>query len=180
MPALPEVLLPERERLALRDPDLRLHEVDAGHHLGHRVLDLEPGVHLEEAGIEVRVDEELERPGVDVAGALHERHREIAHLLPQRGGEEGGRALLDHLLVPPLDGALALEEVDDVAVVVGEDLDLDVPRPRERLLEVDALVAEGAPGLGSRAGECLASSAGRATSRRPLPPPPAAALSITG
>ena len=40
-----------------------------------------------------------------------------------------------------------------MAVVVGEDLDLDVPGPGERLLEVDALVAERAPGLGSRAGE---------------------------
>jgi len=32
----------------------------------------------------------------------------------------------DDLLVPPLDGAVPLVQVDDVAVVVGQDLDLDV------------------------------------------------------
>jgi hypothetical protein len=37
-----------------------------------------------------------------------------------------GRRDLDDLLVPPLDGAVALVQVDDVAVVVCQDLDLDV------------------------------------------------------
>ena len=36
------------ERLALRDAELRHDEVEAGHHLGHRMLDLKPRVHLEE------------------------------------------------------------------------------------------------------------------------------------
>ena len=38
---------PEAERLR-RHPDLLGHEVEAGDHLGHRMLDLEPGVHLQE------------------------------------------------------------------------------------------------------------------------------------
>jgi hypothetical protein len=29
------------------DPDLPAHEIDAGHHLRHRMLDLQAGVHLE-------------------------------------------------------------------------------------------------------------------------------------
>lgn len=37
------------------------------------------------------------------------------------------RRLLQHFLVPPLDGAVALVEVDRVAVGVGKHLDLDVP-----------------------------------------------------
>ena len=38
----------ERERLAGRDAKLLQHQVGAGHHLGHRVLDLDAGVHLDE------------------------------------------------------------------------------------------------------------------------------------
>ena len=41
-----------------------------------------------------------------------------------------------------LDRALALEQVDDVAVVVGEDLDLDVARPLDQPLDVQRAVAE--------------------------------------
>ena len=49
-----------------------------------------------------------------------------------------------------LQGAVALEEVDDVAVAVAEDLHLDVARLLDVLLEVDAAVLE--RGLGFLAG----------------------------
>src|SRR5207253_2037219 len=42
------VILREGELLARRDADHLLDEVEAGHLLGHRMLDLEPRVHLEE------------------------------------------------------------------------------------------------------------------------------------
>ena len=50
-----DLVLRHRQLLAAGDADLPLDEVDAGDHLGDRVLDLQPGVHLEE--------EELARPG---------------------------------------------------------------------------------------------------------------------
>src|SRR5436305_1344424 len=43
-----QVLLLEGQRLAGGDADLELHQVDAGDGFGDRVLDLDPGVHLEE------------------------------------------------------------------------------------------------------------------------------------
>ncbi len=46
-----------------------------------------------------------------------------------------------------LDGALALEEVDDVPVLVAEDLHLDVAGLLEVLLHVEVAVAEGRVGL---------------------------------
>ena len=58
------VVLGERQRLAGRDPDLLGDEVEPGHHLGDRVLDLEPGVHLEEEEVAVLV-EELDGAGVE-------------------------------------------------------------------------------------------------------------------
>ena len=62
--------------------------------------------------------------------------------------EHGAGRFLDHLLVPPLDGAVALVEVQDVALLVGEDLDLDVAGLDDELFEVDVAVAEGGLGLG--------------------------------
>ena len=42
------VLLREAKLLARGDPHLLAHEIDAGDHLGHRVLDLQARVHFEE------------------------------------------------------------------------------------------------------------------------------------
>src|SRR5437867_3788477 len=63
--------------------------------------------------------------------------------------------------VPALDGALALVEVDDVAVRVAEHLHLDVAWANDRLLDVDAVVAEGGPGLGARGAERALELVGR-------------------
>jgi hypothetical protein len=40
-----DVLLPERQLFAIRYLDLQLHQVEAGDHFGHRMLDLQPRVH---------------------------------------------------------------------------------------------------------------------------------------
>src|SRR2546425_61138 len=47
----------------------------------------------------------------------------------------------------PLDAALPLAKRGDAAAVVGENLDLDVPRPLEVFLDVHAAVAERLQGL---------------------------------
>ena len=61
--------------------------------------------------------------------------------------------------MPPLDAALAFAEMDQVAVLVAEDLDLDVPRPADVALEQHAVVAKARPRLAlaasQRLGECV-------------------------
>ena len=42
-----------------------------------------------------------------------------------------------------LDGALALAQADHIAVLVGQHLELDVPRTLDELLHVEIAVAEG-------------------------------------
>src|SRR5204862_1180330 len=66
MTAQLDVFLPERELLAGGDPDLLLHEIDAGHHLRHRMLDLDPRIHLDEMKLAVLV-EKLERARTPIA-----------------------------------------------------------------------------------------------------------------
>ncbi len=134
-------LLGDREPLAGGNQDLLADDVDAGDHLRHAVLDLDPGVHLEE---EVLVADlhALDGAGAAVADRRRRVGRDPADPLAHLGIHMGARSLLDHLLVAPLDRAVALTEVDHVAVRVGEHLDLDVARVLEIALDVDAVVGE--------------------------------------
>ena len=46
-----DFVLRERQRLARGDAELPLDEIEPGHRLGDRMLDLQPGVHLEEVEV---------------------------------------------------------------------------------------------------------------------------------
>jgi len=81
----------------------------------------------EGGGGRLRVDEELNGASAEVAGTLGDADRVGVQRLAQRLGQPDRRRNLDDLLVAPLDGAVALEEVGGVGAV-GDDLDLDVAR----------------------------------------------------
>ena len=74
------------------------------------------------------------------------------------GVDDRRRRLLDDLLVAALQRALALAEVDDRAVRVGEHLHLDVPRALEVALDEHAVVAERGLRLAPRGVERVGSS----------------------
>src|SRR4029077_5401625 len=82
-------------------------------------------------------------PGVHVVDRARRRDGGLPHAAPQVLVEHDGRGLLDELLVAPLDRALPLAELPDVAARVAEDLELDVPGLLEALLEVHLRVPEG-------------------------------------
>ena len=65
-------------------------------------------------------------------------------------------------------------------MVIAEDLELDVPRRFDVLLEVDVADAEGGFGLALRGLHRVRSSPAARTTRMPRPPPPAVALTMTG
>src|SRR5689334_10028429 len=100
------------------------------------MLDLDARVHLDEVDAAVFVHQELDRAGVPVTDLLERIAQFVAELLAQlRSHLDGGR-LLEQLLMPALDTALALAERDDVAMLIGEDLELDVARALDELLHV--------------------------------------------
>ena len=68
-------------------------------------------------------------------------------------GQRRGRRLFEQLLVPPLDRALPLAELDQRAVAVPDDLYLDVARVPDQRLEVDAAVPERGARFGLGHGE---------------------------
>ena len=142
MAAEHDVVLRDRERLAGGDQDLLAHDVDAGDRLGDGVLDLDARVHLEEEVLAVRGQQPLDRPGRPVVDGARGVDRERADPRAQLRADCGRGRLLDELLVPPLDRAVALAEMDDVAVRVREDLHLDVARVVEVALDVHRGVGE--------------------------------------
>ena len=91
------------------DSELFADDVDAGDELGHRVLDLDPPVQLEEVEIEP-VEHELDRAGAPVAEGAAERDRGVAHAFAQLAVECRRGRLLEHLLMTALDRALPLAE----------------------------------------------------------------------
>ena len=82
--------------------------------------------------------------------------------------------------MPSLDRAVALEEVDERAVLVTENLNLHVPGSLDGPLDVDRRVSEGGAGAPLGAAKAASMRSGPRTSAMPIPPPPAAAFSMTG
>jgi hypothetical protein len=70
--------------------------------------------------------------------------------LDQLRASPGRRRFLDDLLVPALHAAVALAQPDGVLVLVGQDLDLDVPWVFEELFHVHGRVAERRAGFAAR------------------------------
>src|SRR3546814_18224261 len=89
------------------------------------MLDLQPRVHFHEpdaVGAQAlrRVGDELDRPCTDIIDRLRGAHRGGAELGARGFVHAWGGGFLDHLLVAALARAVALEQVDDVAVPVAE------------------------------------------------------------
>ena len=133
------------------DLHLRADQVDVGDLFGHRVLDLDARIHLDEdvlaRTLPHRVEQELDGARVDVADGLGKGDGIPVHGLPDVLVEVRRRSDLDDLLVAALHRAVALEEVNGLPRAVREDLHLDVARPQHGLLEEHGGVAEGAVGF---------------------------------
>ena len=161
------------EGTAAGDEDLQLDQVDAGGDLGDRVLDLQPGVDLEEReDLLLRLVEVLDGAGAAVSGGADKFGRHASKMVGLLLGQYRGAGFLDHLLVPALDGAVAHSRRPDIAVVVGDHLDLDVAGIGDKAFEEHHRVAERTLGFALRAlerdfefvgGEHLADAAAAAT-----------------
>src|ERR1051326_4305381 len=133
------------ERFAHGDHDLIAHQVNAGDLLGNGVLDLNALVHLQKIIIAVIIHEELDGAGVSIVGLFGNFYGRLAHFVAQALEaivNERRRAFFDDLLVAPLDGAIALAQMDNVSLGVTEDLELDVVRVLDEFLDINAGIAK--------------------------------------
>ncbi|MCD6060470.1 MAG: hypothetical protein K0S16_781, partial [Moraxellaceae bacterium] len=145
-----DVVLRQRQRLAVGDAQLPLDQVLAGDEFGDGMLDLQARIHFQEIEIAVGIEQEFHGAGADVVDALRGGNRSLAHAPAQVRRHHGTGRFFHDLLVAALDGAVALAEVDAVAVRVAEDLDLDVARRNHGLLQDEFAGAEGVLRLAAR------------------------------
>jgi len=134
--------------------DLLAHQVDTGHRLGDRVLDLQAGVHLDEVEFAILI-QKLHRAGAAILELSDGIGGEFADPVALFGIEGRRRCFLEHLLVPALQRAVAFAEMNPGAQSVAQHLDLDMARPGKVLFEIDGVVAERSLGFGAREGEGL-------------------------
>ncbi len=85
-PFAPMSLCEEPKPEAGGDVELQPHEIEAGDHLRHGMLDLKARVHLQEEEPPVRAENELDRAEVLIARRLAKPHRRAADVVAQRGG----------------------------------------------------------------------------------------------
>src|SRR3989344_545421 len=145
------VFLPEGNGLALGDAYLFLNDILAGDLFRYGVLDLQARVHLHEIELAVLVEQEFDGAGVLVIDTAGRTHAQVAHGGALFFGELRGRGDFDQFLVAPLDGTVALEKMDDVALLVAEYLHLDVARIDDGLFQVHLGTPEGLGGFGDDA-----------------------------
>ncbi len=150
-----QLVLGQWQRLAGGHAQLPLDQVEPGDALGDRVLDLQPCIHLQEKVSALGIDDKLDRAGTSITHRTSGRHGICADALAHGGIDDRRRCLFDHLLASPLRGAVALAQVDAVAVGVGEHLHLDVAAALDQALQHERAVAEGAGRLAARAGQGL-------------------------
>ena len=87
---------------------------------GNGVLDLDTRVDLDKVVTTHLVNEELGRTGVTVVDSLCELDSVVEDSLTDRLVEVGSRCDFDNLLVTTLNGTVALKEVDNVTLTIGD------------------------------------------------------------
>ncbi len=110
-----DIFLTDRQGKPRGDAQLFTDDVDAGHHFGHRVLDLYPGVHLDEEELAVLV-EELEGAGTTVADLEAGIPAGLEDLFARLLVQAGGRGFLENLLMATLQGAVPVIEMNGITL----------------------------------------------------------------
>ena len=103
---------------------------------------LDPGVHLDKIELAIPVQDKFDGAGTGIPDRLRGLYRGLRHRGSLALGKAPRRRLLNHLLVAPLQRAVALTELDHVALGVPEDLEFDVPRGGDQLFQIEGIITE--------------------------------------
>ena len=124
MPRKPDLPLRHRQRHPRSHPKLLLNQIHPRDPLRHRMLHLNPRIHLHKIKIPVRLQQKLNRPRIHIMRRLRRPDRRRAHPLPQRIINRHARRLLNHLLMIPLNRAVPLAKMNHIPKRVRHNLKL--------------------------------------------------------
>src|SRR5437870_2137637 len=143
------VSLRKRQRRSGRDLDLLAHQIDARDQLCHRMLDLQTRVHLEKIKFASHIGvKKLDSAGADITHSFSNPNRRRPHALSQLGVIDWRRTFFDYLLMTTLNRALALAKMYHVAMRIRKNLNFDMPRPFDDLLQIYVGHAKRSRGFG--------------------------------
>ena len=112
------------------------------------MLDLQAGVHLDKIEFAV-LEQEFHRADAAVSQFLNRVDDPVADGLALGIVERGRRRFLDQFLMAALQGTVTFAQMDDMAVMIGQDLDFDVAGGLQVLFHVDVVVGKHRLGLGA-------------------------------
>ena len=114
------------------------HQIETGHQLSYRVLDLQTRIHLEKIKITRGVREQkLNGAGANVVYGFRDPDCDFTHSFAQLGVVNRRRAFFDYFLMATLNRTLALTKVHVIALLVRNDLNLNVSRLLNYFFQID-------------------------------------------
>ena len=120
-----QIFLLERHLQTRRHPDLFAHQIDAENRLGHRMFDLQAGVHFDKEEFAVLI-QIFDGAGTDVVDLGNGIGADLADFFAQSRGDHRAGGFLEHLLVTALQGTIALAQMHGTALAIAKNLNLDM------------------------------------------------------
>ncbi len=119
------VVLRDAERIPGGNIDLFLDEIHTRDHFRYGMLHLNARIHLEKVkGFLILIEYEFYGSRILITDMGGNPHRRIADPFPQFGRHHRRRSLLEYLLIPALEGTVALEEMYYITLPVSYNLNL--------------------------------------------------------
>ena len=133
-----DITLRKRKPLAGRHANLFAHEIEACHQLRHWMLNLQTRIHLEKIKITRGVREQkLNGASANVVYGFRDPDCDFTHSFAQLRVVNWRRAFFDYFLMATLNRTLALTKVHVIALLVRNDLNLNVSRLLNYFFQID-------------------------------------------
>src|SRR5699024_1954678 len=118
------------------------YQVNSGYPLGYRMFYLNSCIHLHKIEAAVLFKQELDGSGIFIIGRFRRLYSCFSHLLTELLTQCKRRRLFDHLLMVSLDRTVPLSQMDNIAIVVRQNLKLNMTRMFHKMFDIHHIVAE--------------------------------------
>ena len=106
------------------------------------MLDLQARIHFKEVEVFIAIDDKFHRAGGAIIHRFGQRDRLLAHRLSGLGIKKRARRFFNDLLVTPLNGTFALAQINHIAVLIAENLNLNMARLGNEFFDKNAVIAK--------------------------------------
>ena len=142
MSTLSDVLLAVVQFLSVSDEDLLLHQVDAHDFLSDGMFHLQTGVHLQEIELMVLIHEELDGSCTFIPYGTGGCHGFGTHLHTQVIIDKGTWTFFHNFLMTTLHRAFTVKQMHYIAMLVTQNLELDVVGFFHKFLNINGIVTK--------------------------------------